>query len=230
MPTADTLTRVRVDGPGWSGPALLARPGPTGRPVRAVLAFGHGFLQRPWRYAGLLHGLAELGCLTVAPDTQTGPLPRHTRLAVELTATLDWARQQAGGSCAAYTIGHSMGAGAALLALTRDERVDGAVLLSGLDTRPSMLAAMPRVTRPTLHVVGTDDTVVPPERSRQLYAAVPQSATWREIEGGGHCGVLDRAFPKERLCGASRISPATQLRATLDAVDAWLNVPDHPEA
>lgn len=227
--TITPLTLGHVDSAGWSGPALLSRPDPSSPPVRAVLAFGHGFLQRPWRYAGLLRGLAELGCLVVAPDTQTGPLPRHTRLAVALTATLGWARQQVGGGCAAYAVGHSMGAGAALLALTLDGQVDGAVLLSGVDTRPSMLTALRRVNRPTLHVVGTDDTVVPPERSRQLYAALPQAATWHEIEGGGHCGVLDRTFPKNRLCGASRIPPASQLRATIDAVDAWLSRPGQPE-
>lgn len=184
-------------------------PPPGGWPV---VGFGHGFVQRPWRYASLLRGLAAAGCLVVSPDSQTHPLPRHERLAADLWRAVDWARAGHPQAAARRGViaGHSMGAGAALLAATHRGDLDGVALLAPLDTRPSLRPHAGSIAVPVLVVVGTDDTVVPPARSRVLADAVAGSR-WVELDGGGHCGFLDSSFPRGYACGTPRLPRAEQL-------------------
>lgn len=200
--------------------------------ARPVLAFGHGFLQRPWRYAGLLTSLAARGLVVVAPDTQAGPVPSHRRLAENLWSAAEWAvtTQPDADRARIVAVGHSMGGGAALLAGIRHAGIVAAVGIAALDTRPSMKVALGRLPIPTLLVVGSVDSVVPPARTRELYAALPGSAAWREIDGAGHCGWLDASFPHGAFCGGQGLAPSDQQAATVELVVGWLStaVRDHP--
>ncbi len=208
-----------------------------------MVALGHGFLQRPWRYAGLLTALAARGHVVVAPDTQAGPLPSHRRLADDLWRAAEWAvaSQPDADPARIVAAGHSMGGGAALLAATRHKGIVAAVGIAALDTRPSMRPALLRLPTPVLLVVGSMDSVVPPLRTRELYAALrgPAAAspggrvdaasgdrvdrvTWRELDGAGHCGWLDASFPRGAFCGGQRLSRSEQVTATADLVTMWL--------
>lgn len=195
-----------------------------GRAAYPVVAFGHGFLQRPWRYRGLMTALAGHGFLVVAPDTQAGPLPRHRALADDLWRAVEWARanEPHAHPDLAAAVGHSMGAGCALLGATRWPGFRAVATLAALDTRPSMLPALGSLQVPSLFVVGTADTVVPPARTRAVYAATAGSPAWLEIPGGGHCGVLDSAFPRGVACGGQELDPTRQLVTSALSVGTWL--------
>ncbi|MBS9534139.1 hypothetical protein KIH27_11135 [Mycobacterium sp. M1] len=54
-----------------------------------AVAFGHDWLARAERYAGLLEHLASWGIVAVAPDTERGPLPSVLNLAADLGRALD---------------------------------------------------------------------------------------------------------------------------------------------
>ncbi|MDQ0377502.1 alpha/beta hydrolase family protein [Amycolatopsis thermophila] len=73
--------------------ALAGLPGVVFTPRSGLglpaVAFGHGWLQPPGRYRGLLSHLASWGVVAAAPATQLGPLPSHRLLAADLRTTLD---------------------------------------------------------------------------------------------------------------------------------------------
>lgn len=212
--------RLLVARPPEGAPGLGA-----GRTAYPVLAFGHGFVQRPWRYRGLLEALASRGFLVVAPDTRTGPLPSHRGLADDLWQAVEAIRaaEPIADPDLAVAVGHSMGAGCALLAATRAPGFAAVATMSALDTRPSMRPALGSLAIPTLFVVGAADSVVPPERTREVYAATAGSPVWVEIPGGGHCGFLDRSFPRGAACGDQRLDPAQQRTLAAELIADWLD-------
>src|SRR2546430_11096551 len=73
--------------------ALVGLPGLVYTPERGLglpaVAFGHGWLQPPVRYAGLLRHLASWGIVVAAPGTHVGPLGSHRLLAADLRTALD---------------------------------------------------------------------------------------------------------------------------------------------
>lgn len=223
-PAGVTVHR-QVTGRSRRAAALVARPTATDGAAYPVVAFGHGFLQRPWRYLSLLTRIAAHGVVVVAPDTQTGPLPRHQRLADDLWASVDWARSHVPGAhpVTAALVGHSMGSGAALLAATRRPGAATVVALAPVDTRPSCLPGLSHLRSPVLYVVGSHDSVVPPARSRDLYAATRSPATWAVVEGAGHCGVLDWPFPRGLGCGRPPLSPDLHRERVVSLVVDWLD-------
>ncbi len=115
--------------------ALVGLPGVVYTPRAGLnlpaVAFGHGWLQPPGRYRGLLRHLASWGIVTAAPATGRGPLPSHRLMAADLRTTLDIVRKVRLGPDGISVhpdklglAGHSIGGGAAVLAAagTKAER------------------------------------------------------------------------------------------------------------
>ena len=73
--------------------ALVGMPGVVCTPASGLglpaVAFGHGWLQPPHRYHGLLRHLASWGIVAAAPGTHVGPLGSHRLLAADLRTALD---------------------------------------------------------------------------------------------------------------------------------------------
>ncbi|MGW0915161.1 hypothetical protein ACWD1Z_25925 [Streptomyces sp. NPDC002784] len=61
--------------------------------------------------------------------------------------------------------GHSMGAGAAVLAAQRNPAVSSVSLLAAAETNPSAVAAAAQLTLPPQFLAGSRDTVTPPEQT-----------------------------------------------------------------
>ena len=204
--------------------ARLAQP-PSGPGQFPVIAFGHGFAQHAHRYDSLLTGLAGRGYIVIAPDSQTGPFPSHSRLADDLWRAVEWARTEVEGADPelAVVAGHSMGAGAALLASTRHPDVRAIVTLAALDTRPSVATAIRGLRAPGLFVVGSRDRIVPPARTRTLYAAKPAPARWVSITGGYHCGFCDSTSFRGVGCDEGAITREAQLALVAEVVGGWLD-------
>jgi pimeloyl-ACP methyl ester carboxylesterase len=217
------LSTVVVGG----GPQMTARLAePVASPAGGcpVVAFGHGFVQRPLLYDSLLAGVAARGYVVVAPDTETGPWPRHERLADDLWRVARWAREVRawpGEGSGIALAGHSMGAGVAILAASRHPEAEAVVTLAALQTRPP--AQLEAVAAPSLFVVGSQDRIVPPSRTRPLYEAVAGPAHWAEIRGGYHCGFLDRARWRDLACDGGDLPRREQLAITVRLVGTWLD-------
>jgi dienelactone hydrolase len=152
--------------------ALVGLPGVvctprTGLGLPAV-AFGHGWLQPPRRYVGLLRHLASWGIVAAAPATHGGAFASHRLLASDLRTALDicvGVRLGEGGISVDEKklglAGHAMGGGCAVLAAADDARVRSVATLAMTETMPSAIETARRVTRPGLHLVGDRDLLAP---------------------------------------------------------------------
>ncbi|MBP2476203.1 dienelactone hydrolase [Crossiella equi] len=152
---------------------LIGLPGLVLTPAQGLglpaVAFGHGWLQPPRRYLGLLKHLASWGIVVAAPATHGGALPSHRLYAADLRTTLDVCTGVRLGEGKISVdpdrlalAGHSMGAGSAVLAAAEDPRVRAVVTLALSETRPSSLDAARDCPMPALHLAAAQDLVAPP--------------------------------------------------------------------
>ncbi len=223
-PPGARLSTVVVDDRQGRLKCRLAQPAAPPGDGCPVVAFGHGFVQLPQFYDSVLAAVASRGYYVIAPDTQTGAWPSHGRLADDLWRAAMWARDVAGWSGKGRGVvlaGHSMGAGAALLAASRHPEIDAVVALAALETRPR--AGLEAIEAPSLFVVGSEDRVVPPARSRRLYDAMTAPSQWAVIRGGYHCGFLDRARWRDAGCDHGDLTRQAQLDITSRLVGDWLD-------
>lgn len=222
-PSVVTKT-VEVSTGGRSFPARLSYPA-RGGPYPAV-AFAHGFMARSSWYAGTLTALARAGYVVIAPDSERGPFPSHSRLADDLNRALAWLA--AGNGAPRGTMdasrtavsGHSMGGGVALLAAARSRTVDTVATLAAAETTPSAAKATRTLRVPSLFVVGTLDRIVPPEGTATMFDRAPSPSLLAAIDGGSHCGFMD-VVPS--ACDAGRISYERQLILTREQLRRWLD-------
>ncbi|MBM9467566.1 dienelactone hydrolase family protein [Nakamurella leprariae] len=128
-----------------------------------VVAFAHGWLQPVSRYLDTLRYLASWGIIAVAPSTERGPLASHSGLAVDLSKALRVAAHArlGGGRVRADpsrmgVMGHTTGAGSAVLAASQDDSIDAVVTVTAVETSPSAIQAAGLVEVPGLHLIGTD--------------------------------------------------------------------------
>jgi dienelactone hydrolase len=152
--------------------AHAGTPGVVFTPRRGLglpaIAFGHGWLQPPRRYLGLLRHLASWGFVVAAPATCCGAFVNHQRFATELRIALDicvGVRLGAGEISVderkLAVVGHAMGGGSAILAAADDERVRAVATLAVAETMPSAFEAARRVGVPGLHLAGGQDLLAP---------------------------------------------------------------------
>lgn len=152
--------------------ALVGLPGVVYTPMAGLglpaVAFGHGWLQPPTRYRGLLRHLASWGIVVAAPGTQLGPLASHRLFAADLRTALDvcvGVRLGDGSISVDPTklglAGHSVGGGCAVLAAADDSRVQAVATLAATQTRPFSTDAASRCTMPSIHVAAGQDLVAP---------------------------------------------------------------------
>lgn len=183
--------------------ALAGLPGIVMTPESGIslpaVAFGHGWLQAASRYSGTLTHLASWGIVAAAPATQRGPVPSHTDLAADLRATLD--------VCTGVRLGpgrisvdpgrlglagHSMGAGAAVLATAADPRVRAFVGFATALTSPSAVVAAGRCTVPGLFLNAETGSVTPAEAHAEPIArAWAGPAVTRVIDDAVDVGLVE---------------------------------------
>ncbi|KAA2264684.1 alpha/beta hydrolase [Solihabitans fulvus] len=183
--------------------ALVGMPGVVFTPKSGLglpaVAFGHGWLQPPTRYRGLLRHLASWGFVAAAPATQRGPLPSHRLFAADLRTTLDVCTGVRLGDGAISVnesklalVGHSMGGGCAVLAAAEDDRVKAVATVAAAETRPSALEAARRCTVPGLHLAAGQDRIAPPVGHAEAIAqAWGGSVQLRSLTKASHLGVVE---------------------------------------
>lgn len=155
--------------------ALVGLPGVVFTPREGLglpaVAFGHGWLQPPDRYRGLLKHLASWGIVAAAPATQRGPLPSHRLLAADLLTTLDVVTTVRLGPDGISVdpgklglAGHSTGGGSAVLAAAQaaeSEKIKAVATITAAQTLPPATESARAITVPGLHLAAEGDLVAP---------------------------------------------------------------------
>jgi dienelactone hydrolase len=211
-------------------PATTAGNGaPVDTGVFPGIAFGHGFLQGTSRYNSTMAHLATWGFIVVAPGSQGGFSPDHSAFADDLNAALTWLVTQntsTGSRFAGHVrtdrlglSGHSMGAGASLLAAARNPAVTTVANLAAAETDPSAKAAAATLTIPVQLLSGDRDTIAgPAAHQRPMYEAKPAPKQLRTVTGGFHCGFMDSGG---LFCDSGPVGRATQLQLTRRLLTEW---------
>lgn len=224
-----TVTVTRPNGSTFT--ARLAYPATAtgqGQPFDAsaapypAVSFGHGFQQAPSAYQGTLQHLASWGYFVIASESEGSLFPSHQNLANDLRHSLTWLEQQdanpasswfQGVDTLAFALsGHSMGAGASILAAAADPRVRALVNFAAAETNPSAIAAIPGVACPISLISGSQDGVVPVASNGQLlFNAARAPKLLPSITGGYHCGFVDVPAFFGLGCDSGSIPKAVQL-------------------
>lgn len=183
--------------------ALVGLPGLVYTPAKGLglpaIAFGHGFLQPPSRYAGLLTHLASWGVVAAAPGTHRGPLASHRLFASDLRTALDICVGVRLGEGAISVdpgklglAGHSFGGGAAVLAAAEDDRVKAVATLAPAQSRPSATDAAALCEMPGLVLAASMDLVAPPTAHAELIATSwAGPVTLRTLPKASHLGFTE---------------------------------------
>lgn len=209
---AGDLTAIGLDG-------LIFAPF-TG-PRCAAVVLGHGYLQPVRRYADTLRFLASWGFVAAAPAAESGILPSHRGLALDLSRTLDRladAKLHKGRVTVdperLAVMGHGIGGGAAVLAAAAGApAVRATITVFASPTSPSAVAAAPRVTTPALHVIGGSDRLADLHSDgRALARAWGGPAELRRIKRARHLGFAEGKHLTSRLLGDE---PSRAVTATI---------------
>lgn len=191
--------------------ALVGLPGVVFTPRTGLnlpaIAFGHGWLQAPARYRGLLRHLASWGIVAAAPATQQGPFPSHRLFAADLRTALDIATGVRLGPEGISVdpkklgvAGHSIGGGAAVLAAAENAsaRADGAKIravatIAAAQTMPPATDAAREVRVPGMHLAAEDDLVAPALGNSEAIARAwgGDDVQLRTIDKSSHLGVTE---------------------------------------
>ncbi len=196
----------------------------SGVPYPAV-TFGHGFFQPADTYASTLQHLASWGFFAIATTTQGGLFPSHGALSDDMRHCLTWLEQETVNAASPLfsavdtnafgASGHSMGAGACILATAADPRVRAAAPVAPAETSPSAIAAMGGVVTPVRLICGAQDTIVPTATNGQpMYDAAQGPRQLLTIPGAWHCGFVDTPALGGLGCDSGTLSRAEQLAIT----------------
>ncbi|MCE7005794.1 dienelactone hydrolase family protein [Kibdelosporangium philippinense] len=209
---------------------LAGQPGvlftPTSGHGLPAIAFGHGWLQPPLRYHGLLRHLATHGIVVAAPSTHTGPLGSHRLFAADLLAALKTlVSVQLGDGQVKVSpdrlglAGHCFGGGSAVLAAAEDSRIRAVATLAAAESRPSAVDAARHCRMPGLYLTAGLDLVAPPVGNAELIArwwAGPVQV--RELPKAGHLGFTEgRHWSQLLLAGKGERKTQRISRALLTA-------------
>lgn len=184
--------------------ALVGLPGvvftpQAGRGLPGV-AFGHGWMQPPLRYRGLLRHLASWGLVVAAPATEGGPMPSHRSFANDLSSTLGLLTAVRLGPTGISVdperlglAGHSTGGGSAVLAAaSATPPVRAVATVAPAQTMPPASEAARSVQAPGLHLAVDGDTVAPSTGHAMAIAqAWSGPVQLRTLQKSSHLGVTE---------------------------------------
>jgi dienelactone hydrolase len=231
------VTRPDDDGEDFEARLFVPLPAPADATdalaASPLVAFGHGYLSPVELYESTLRHLASWGITAIAPRSGSELLPDHAEFSQDLSAASEWVTTVAAADETWPGLpvdvrvrgvgGHSMGGGAAVLAAASEAGIGAVATLAAADTRPSSIGAAAELAVPALFVAASDDGITPVgAHQRPMFEAtsgVP--AQLRIIEGGSHCGFLDRAILEGVVCDESAIPIEDQLAFSRAALVAF---------
>ncbi|WP_396183115.1 T9SS type A sorting domain-containing protein [Flavobacterium sp.] len=188
-----------------------------------VLSFGHGFLMSWDAYQNIWEALVPQGYIMIFPKTEGGASPSHLEFGKDLSFVISqMALLNLNSSSIFYNrisdksalMGHSMGGGAAFLAVQFSNEIDVILTLAAAETNPSAITAAGNLTIPALVIAGTNDCVTPTNTNQlPMYNVLnSECKTYISITGGNHCQMANYNL----FCsiGESTCSPSPTISRT----------------
>jgi len=196
-----------------------------------AIAFGHGYQINPSFYASTLEHLATWGYLVCAPESGLELFPSHQKFADDLSRCLTYLEQENGRKrawlyeqvdTARFGVsGHSMGAGAGILAASSDPRIRAVANMAAAETNPSAVASASGVGVPVRMIVASADGIVGPSQTANIFAAAKAPRQLSVIQDGSHCGFLDSNYT---FCDAGVLPRPAQLAQARRLLTAFFNL------
>lgn len=202
-----------------------------------VISFGHGFVMTYDAYFNFRDLLVPKGYILAFPKTEGSISPSHADFGKDLAFVLKSIKKQGLSSSSLLygkvgtsncVMGHSMGAGASILAVQADATINAIVTFAAAETTPSAIAAASAVKVPALFFAGINDCVSPPASNQQpMYAAsISDCKHYIGIKGGSHCQMAESNvacnFGEATCSPAPTISRATQHEIIDSFLLPWL--------
>jgi len=203
-----------------------------------LLVLGHGFLMTWSAYQPYWEQLVPQGYILVLPTTEGGFSPSHSAFGADLSLIRAWFQTETNRTSsvwenhitpAAAVMGHSMGGGAAFLAMQADTAFTTLIGIAAAETNPSAIQSAAGILKPVLILAGRNDCVTPPAQHQQpMYDALASpSRCIITLQGGSHCQFAAANIfcnTGESTCQPPpAISEATQHTLTFQALLLWLS-------
>lgn len=203
-----------------------------------IVVIGHGFVMSPSVYDIYWEALVPEGYIVVVPTTEGSLFPSHDNFGKDMAFLVTQLQSEAevNGSLfwnavasTSAVMGHSMGGGAAFLAMNENPSISAMVAMAPAETNPSAISAASAINRPTLIFSGINDCVAPPaEHQIPMYEALSSSCkTYLGIVGGDHCQFaspnFNCTFGQSTCSPQATISAADQQASILNNVLPWLD-------
>jgi pimeloyl-ACP methyl ester carboxylesterase len=201
------------------------------------VVLGHGWLQPAHRYARTMHHLASWGFVVVAPNSERGPMPSHSGLAVDMARAVERLERAKVGNgrvtidgSRIAAIGHGLGGSSAVLAARMIPGLRGVATISASPTSPSAVDAARAVTVPSLHLVGAKDRWGPDDGGGESLArAWAGPVQLRRIKGGKELSVTEGAHWTSTVLGDGSASGVQRAVRSLVTAFLLINLYDQDE-
>lgn len=202
------------------------------------ISFGHGFVMTLEAYANIRNAVVSKGYIIAFPTTEGSFSPSHAEFGKDLAFVLRKVTELGTLSSsvlynrvhtATCVMGHSMGGGAAFLAMSSDPSIKGIVTFAAAETTPSAISAAASIAAPSLVFAGENDCVTAPATNQQpMYAALVSACKhYISIKGGSHCQMagtsITCSFGESTCTPAPGITRATQHTKIDQYLIPWLN-------
>jgi hypothetical protein len=198
-----------------------------------ILVIGHGFVMSPSVYDIYWEALVPAGYIVIVTTTEGSLFPSHDNFGKDMAFLVTHLQSEAevNGSLfwnavatTSAVMGHSMGGGAAFLAMNENTSITALVAMAPAETNPSAISAASMINRPALVFSGINDCVAPPaEHQIPMYEALSSSCkTYLGIVGGDHCQFASPNF--NCTFGQSTCSPQGTISASEQQADVLSNL------
>lgn len=198
-----------------------------------VVVIGHGFVMSPSVYDIYWEALVPEGYIVVVPTTEGSLFPSHDNFGKDMAFLVTQLQSEGAVNGSLFwnavattsaVMGHSMGGGAAFLAMNENPSITALVAMAPAETNPSAISAASTIDRPALVFSGINDCVAPPaEHQIPMYEALSSSCkTYLGIVGGDHCQFASPNF--NCTFGQSTCSPQGTISATEQQADVLSNL------
>ncbi|GAB4135698.1 MAG: hypothetical protein Fur0041_09920 [Bacteroidia bacterium] len=203
-----------------------------------ILVFGHGFVMTWSAYDVFWLNLVPQGYIMVFPTTESSLSPSHLDFGKDIAFLCNAMKAEGQNSASPYfgavdsrcaAMGHSMGGGAAFLAMQEDTSITVLATFAAAVTSPSSVAAAQQIQKPAIVFAGANDCVTPPVNHQlPMYDSLASSCkTYISVTGGSHCQFA--SFNFNCYLGEGTCTPQPAITATVqqntvfNLLLPWLN-------
>lgn len=206
--------------------------------VFPVVVIGHGFVMSASVYDIYWNALVPEGYVVVVPTTEGSLFPSHDNFGKDMAFLVTQMQSEGVNASSLFynaidatsaVMGHSMGGGAAFLAMQANPNITAMAAMAPAETTPSAVSAAGNIQRPALVFSGINDCVAPPaDHQLPMYNALASGCkSYLGIVGGDHCQFaspnFNCTFGQSTCSPQGTISASTQQASVMDNLIPWLD-------